>query len=490
VLVITSALPLSPIGTAVAAQDGCGDIQTSEVMMGFIGILDNAADCLGGSGSVPEQLNTTDARETKTQVYGALSSVRETQRAANDTRTNTLEMSRAIARMEAKNAYIRALDNGSTETEARLAAHEAVDEFYSPMEAQVITQWNIRLAELERATNATVNATDVSDSYISAKLRNTDTESYTFQTLIFEQGDYTLANGTTVTSTVLKATWDWSGGSAPIYFYTNGYKWGEGDNDSSGARFDHIYVDKPYADYSGDGMTYLDIEDNPYADQLQAIQAQEEQVDANVNTFVNNTYDAWEAGRINSSDLVDPYLAAREYGPEDGYQTWALRSLMSMGQASPQNLSEFGQMNVTDLATGQTHRGILLSDGLPESGSFTVGTTYDATNLSGPQYVITGSETVELDGQFRVDSATNDSGATVNTVEYNRVRYQTSNISEYKQQVQDLQVALAETEARQQRLRNQLNGGVGFGGLFGGGSINQTIALLVIAALAGAALLN
>jgi len=457
--------------------------------------LTNIVDCTPPVGnSVPDKLTATDANETRAELYGSLAAVEESANAANDTRANALAGSEMIALLEAKNRYVRALDNGATEPSARLAAHQWTADNYTRMQSQMLNQWEIQVAELERAWNHAQNSPNVSaSSFITADISNpSGDKSIQYNRFTFVNTTVTLANGSTRTVRAPKL---------------HGEYWNPGYSHSKTAvtvdpftstpttqhndiRLHAIRIAQPYDEFAGGSFVYLDTDPNPYAASNERITSQRQSVNGEINDFVNGTYDAWEAGRINTSDMVDPYMADRN-GPGGDYQTWALRSLMSMGHATPQNISEFGQMNVTDLSTGQTHRGILLSDGLPDSGSFTVGNTYDAANLTGPQYVITGSQTVELDGPFSVDSATNASGSNMTAVGYNRVRYRTTNLTEFKQQMDAIEVALAETEARQQRLRNSLNNGSGFGGLFGGGgSINQTIALLVIAALAGAALLN
>lgn len=414
-------------------------------------------------GSVPDELNATDARETKAELYGSLAVVEESSKAANDTRTNTLAGSEMIALMESKKRYVRALDDGATEPAARLEAHQWTADNYTRMQAQMLNHWEIQVHELERAWHHAENTSGVTaSSFITADISNpSGDKSISYEGLAnFKNRTYTLANGTTRTVRVPKVHvkyWNPGHSKSTTRFVISPFE-SDPRSEYNDVQIDAIRIAKPYDEFSSGSFVYLDFTPNPYAASNQRIKEQRQSVDAEINDFVNGTYDAWEAGLINTSDMVDPYMADRN-GPDGDYQTWALRSLMSMGHASPQNISEFGTMNVTDLSTGKTHRGILLSDGLPESGSFTVGQTYSAENLTGPQFVITGSQTYELDGQFRIDDATTASGENQTTVGYNRVRYRTTNLTEFKQQMDDIERALAEIEARQQNLRN---GGGGF----------------------------
>jgi len=498
VLLVSSAVtgPASAAPIDIGEQTTCSAVTGATMSVPVAGPLMSAAlehSVCTSEGSVPDELNATDARETKAELYGSLAVVEESSKAANDTRANALAGAEMIALMESKKRYVRALDNGATEPSARLEAHQWTADNYTRMQSQMLNHWEIQVHELERAWNHAQNTTNVTaSSFIQADISNPDgSKSIAYNGMTFTNTTVTLLNGSTRTVRAPKLQ---------VEYWNPGYKHyneavvaGPFSNGPSTeyneVQVNAVRISRPYSEFSGESFVYLDFSPNPYAASNNRITAQRESVDGEINDFVNGTYDAWEAGLINISDMVDPYMADRN-GPDGDYQTWALRSLMSMGHASPTNLSQFGQMNVTDLSTGQTHRGILLSDGLPESGGFTVGNTYDAANLTGPQFIITSSQTYKLEGSFRIDDATTASGENLTTVSYNQVRYRTTNLTEFKQQMEDIRVAQAEIEARQQRLRNSLNDGLGFGGLFGGSSISQTVALLVIAALAGAALLN
>jgi len=56
------------------------------------------------------------------------------------------------------------------------------------------------------------------------------------------------------------------------------------------------------------------------------IQSQNTEVQGEMDTLADNTYDAYQNGRINNSDLVDPYLLASEYSPGSEYQSGQPRS--------------------------------------------------------------------------------------------------------------------------------------------------------------------
>lgn len=243
-------------------------------------------------------------------------------------------------------------------------------------------------------------------------------------------------------------------------------------------------VKAPTTDYE-----YVHAVDFPtYHDRWNRIEDQNNATQERITTFVNQTYDKWEAGLINSSDLVDPYLGAREYSPEDDFQTWSLMSLSSMGLNSPQNLSTFGQMEVVDETTGIVYQGILMSDSNPPSGKFEVNQTYNASNLSGPQFVVTGSQQEELDGNFTIRSMTNSDGRQIDNTTYREVDYQTADLNELDALYSDLAELRNEIEAYE-RSTSSGGGGALFGGLLDGlgglGGLGQQIIVLILVGLGG-----
>jgi hypothetical protein len=204
-----------------------------------------------------------------------------------------------------------------------------------------------------------------------------------------------------------------------------------------------------------------------------------------MDVFINNTFDQYQAGELNSSDLVDPYLGAREYSPNASFNEWALRSLLAAGYDGPENLSNIGEMDVTNHETGARYTGILMSDGQPEAG-FVLGENYDAGNVSGSQFVVTENNTHELTGLFTVNSATDAEGKEIQeNITYKNITYETANTTEYAVLQQRLQNLTAQINARQQTLRNSGGGGLfdGFGFSLGGvGGMGLPVVLLAAAA--------
>ncbi|NLV08815.1 hypothetical protein GOC74_02550 [Halomicrobium mukohataei] len=204
-----------------------------------------------------------------------------------------------------------------------------------------------------------------------------------------------------------------------------------------------------------------------------------------MDTLVNNTYSEYQAGDINNSDLVDPYVFQHEMKADGNYQGWAAAQLTMLGTNSPEAMDSMGRFSVS--AESGEYTGVLMSQTNPASGQFAVNQTYDPANISGTQYVVTDSQIHELTTPFEIRSIETTDGERRQNVTIEKTTYETAdvNTTQLAKLYENLAYERAQWEAREQDL-----GGGGGGGFLGGGSIDQTVALLALAALAGAALLG
>ena len=242
-----------------------------------------------------------------------------------------------------------------------------------------------------------------------------------------------------------------------------------------------LEINGPTSSY--DDLDYLDPDE--YGTRMAEIESQHTNVTADMDTLVANTYDAYQSGEINNSDLVDPYVFSQEFSPGDQYQGWAAAQLTMLGTNSPEAMDSIGRFNVS--TAGGDHTGVLMSQTNPDSGQFAVNQTYDPANISGTQYVVTDDRIVELTTPFEIRSIETTDGERRQNVTIEKTTYETAdvNTTQLTKLYENLAYERAQWEAREQDL-----GGGGGGGFLGGGSIDQTVALLALAALAGAALLG
>lgn len=410
-------------------------------------------------------VNTTklaqqDALETKTSIYQSASTQKQNNDILKTSFGNYVQDTESIARMEAKSAYIRALENGSSEAVARTKAIGAVEDYYATKQIQLARSFETAARLSGNLRSQANQSANVSADFVSLTYDNQQRWSG-YDVDVFN-ASVSLVNGSSVDTARVGESPDNS------LSVNNGGFSASGDSATQRA----LGVKPPSSNYN---KTIL-LDASGYASLWSEIESQQSNVQSEVDTFINNTYSAYEKGQINSSDLVDPYLEARDYSPEEDHEAWAIRSLTAAGVAPPDNASMFEAMTVQDHASGETVEGLLMSDGLPSGGGFEVGKTYNADTLTGLQYVVKQDTQHELSGNFTVKNATRPDGSAYNgTIGYSDVDYQTTNISEFKQRMDDLQKTMAEIEARQTELR-----GGGSGGPILGGDSSKAIGLVVI----------
>lgn len=480
VLVVASTVPAGPVGTAAANPwaDCSGLAENPEALyIGLIGAFSNCHLNLG-SGTVADNLTGLDANETKSELYGSLSSVSEQSQNGNVSMRNKLTMTKSIARMEAKNAYIRALNNSSSEASARLEADRALNNFTAVQQAELLNRWEVQMQEFKRAHGHASEATGVSASSFLRPTFDASGVDYwveIWQSWSFGTETITLANGSTMNVTTLTGHYEAGQTSGGSYIGAQESVTIRPTDriakDGVGIRTASLDVATPYA---GDGLSsfeYLSLSPNGYGAQWHQIKQQRQEVDANVNDYINGTYDQWEAGKIDTSDLIDPYVAAREHSPSEDFQAWALMSLQMTGSNTVGNMSNFGHMAVTDLETGNQYTGIAMSDGVPAGGQFEANSTYNASQIDGPQYVVTNSSIETLNGEFRVGKMETADGEVIQNVTYTNITYKTNDLSGYKQRIETLNDQIAEINARQDKLRGTIGGGLW------GGSVPPEVAL-------------
>lgn len=515
---------VDPTGEAQALA--CGGLCIAGVA-GAAAIAGGAihAEYFAGDKINETELQVVDAQETEKNVYQGGVTQAQNNRILTDSLSNYLNDTESTALMVGKNAYIRTLNNGTAEAQAREQAKAAVSDYYSVKQKQLLAQWETSTAytsslreslETHAEANESLVYVDYSDMTDSNAQLNESATHFEAQTTA------TLENGTTVTYQTASVRWSVvnSGGTTETYqrpmaityegLDTSGdiltspdteikdYQGGGIVYNSGGerVRFHGLNVAPPTEDYNTEAyLRYWE-----FNKMWKEIDSQNSEIHNRLDTFITNTYSEYQTGEINNSDLIDPYLGTREYGPESSYGSFTLRSLVSMGMQPPANMSGVGEMTIQNFETGETMTGILMSDGTPEGGEFRLNTTYDAATLQGQQFVVNTDDgtSSELTGQFEIKKVRKPDGSTLNsdTIAYETVDYQTTDTAEYKQLTEQLKNYTVALESRQQALRSGGGGGLldGVGGSLGLGLNNTQVAgvlaLLAFLALALLAVLS
>ncbi|MDS0279376.1 hypothetical protein NDI85_16365 [Halomicroarcula sp. S1AR25-4] len=428
-------------------------------------------------------VNTTglDAQQVKQDLYQSGLNQQASAENYQTTVDNTLQHSETQALIIGKNAYIRALNNGSSKAAATNEANQAIANFYAVKQLQLINEWERSVLHYEYMVSVAKSESGISQDhhdtgsasgrFLHAEyLQNGTNEYYAWNDY---QGDTstTLLNGTTVSYNsyrILRK--EGSGGTigSGQVNVTTGRINPTGEASAGG----RLVVEN-----TSTGAQYVYMDPTEYSTRWTDIENQYQATTGEMETLINNTYDAYQAGEIDNSDLVDPYVLASERSAGDDFQGWAATQLTLLGQNSPENYDQMGSFNVTT-KTGDSYRGILFSPENPASGQFAANQTYDPSAIGGTQYIVTSDRIRELNENFTVQNITTTDGERVQNVTIEKTVYKTSNLTELKQQYEDLAYRRAQIEAREQALKE-----AGGGGLFGGGSVSPIIAISVIGTL-------
>ncbi|QGA81098.1 hypothetical protein [Halomicrobium sp. LC1Hm] len=426
---------------------------------------------------VNNDVNTTntDAEQLEIDIYQSAQNQQASTEVYHTTLNNYLEDTATQARIIGKNAYIRALNNGSSESVATSEAKDAVADYYAKKQVHLADMWTLGMENYQYRKDVISNESGISSGYLSQQ-HHSDYSSWATDPSLgaFVDETMTLTNGSTTTVTGVEASGD-MGGDCLMDVTVDPQK-ASYHCDPSSWWYDGHSMNAPNSNY--ESLPHHNA--SRYVDRWDAIESQNDAVQNDMDTLATNTYDEYQAGEINNSDLVDPYVLSNDFSAGDEHQSWAAAQLTLLGTNSPEAMSNMGEFNVTT-ADGTTHTGVLMSQSNPSTGQFEVNTTYDTANITGPQFVVTADRLVELDGEFTIDSIETTDGESRQNVTIEKTTYETAdiNVTQMKQLYENLQKERAQWEAREQNLR----GGAG------GFAFGNSTTLGILAALAGGMLL-
>ncbi|MDQ2073495.1 hypothetical protein RBH20_13205 [Haloarcula sp. H-GB4] len=439
-------------------------------------------DRTGIPGSTTVNTTETDAQQSKVDIYQSAQNSKAQGEFYRTTLDNYLSDTKTQARIIGKNAYIRSLNKGDSKAAAKTSAKQAVNDYYSVKQANLIRHWNLKVQHGEYLQKTVSNESGISSDYITLDLvDNYDTGHVEAQSVAFDTGTrtVTLVNGTSMSVDTVDITGhaftdaafsSTASSSVGLTDPSPSFGFPE-DGVAGGARSiqikqnDVVSQNLDYIEFGADYQRFSEIE------------AQNEAVLSDMETLANNTYSAYQTGEINNSDLVDPYVLASQQSAGDEFQGWAASQLTLMGTNSPENFDQIGSFNIST-ESGQQYEGVLFSQENPASGQFENGTTYNPNQIGGTQYVVTSDRIVELQSNFTVDKITTTDGKNVQNVTIQKTTYETTNVTELKQQYEDLAYKRAQIEAREKALKQSAGGG-----LLGGGSVPPVVALAIIGTL-------
>lgn len=483
VLVVTSS-GLAPVGTAAAAEQGNCSTLDDFVMFLTLGAV-NAEDC-SRQAYVEDAINDmeqSDANQTKVDIYSAASGAKAGQEAWAAPYDNYVNDTQSVAWMKAESAVADAYASGMSKAEAKVAARQAVAEYYHTKQKNLVEQWNVSVSQAATLNEQAEMEENVSGYFVKANATG-DPDYGSYKEEFLGLGDdkllTTVDNQTIYAKTAHVRAGGHNGDSNADIGPTDGQHAYEQNTDSSShmVYLDGIEVQAPNTNY--DVMTYMKFA--AFQDRWNRIESLNNNLQSEVDVFVDATWSDFDSGQINATDVISSHTAMFEYGVRSGNESeglWRSTAALAMMGYDVPNLNSSGTMTVE--YSGQTYTGLVMAKNAP-NGSWQTGATYYTDSLEGPEFLLTTEgEKIDLDGSFTVTGMTAKDGSQLNETQTTKYVYKTSNTSELLEMQQQL------IELRQE-IEDREPDGAGDGSGSGSGFSNTQI-MVGLAALAGAALL-
>lgn len=483
----------APVGTASASHDCSFSHPLVVVVEDLAKNFVEGDDCNIFHGSTEvDPAEYQEAQQVHSELYSQALGQASQQEVLGTAFSNYLQDTTTIAKLEGKNRFIRSLENGSSQAQAIADSREATLDYYASRQATLLKSFESQVMSLDRIHNSASSEQNLSAGDVML-VNSTDPggggrRGDGIASFSIQNESVQLVNGSSRTvmtahgQTIGGTAWDVTPDTGGTLANDRPYLW--------------VAITAPSSEASGGSTPIKMLNGSKWTSLWSDIDSQGVQQANEVEDFANSTYDQWDAGLINSSDLVDPYLGAREYSPSGGSE-WSERTLSALGILPPEEAEDLRSMQIVDETTGITYEGTLMSDGNPTNASgFTVGETYNATQITGKQFVATANGPERLTGEFTIANASGfEDGPSFgqgDVIHYSNPDYQTADLQEFKNLSRQIQQIRADLEARERKIEAEASGGGGglfdFDGLgaslpFGGAGIVVVIGAIVVLGL-------
>ncbi|SFR85762.1 hypothetical protein SAMN05216559_0133 [Halomicrobium zhouii] len=459
VLLLTTAIvPGGPTGTAAAAETGECDRVDDFVMFVTLGLV-NSDSCSRQAyvNDAIKEMQQSDANQTKVDIYSAAVGQQADGEAYTATYDNYLNDTESVAWMKAETAIAQAYENGSTKSQAKVAARQAIADYYSVKAVNLIEQQNATLHQYGYLAEQAQQETNISADFVRyAGYNGYDNHDIYDSPVTTDPGttQVTLPNGSTYQAPTMTVSSGNGDGKISIV-------------DPAAAR----YSDQPDT-HSGWWALQVQAPNSNYQDthvydfrddhrRWNRIQSMNDQLQAEANNYVNATWQDFDSGQINSSDVISSHTAMFEYGVRGANESEGLyrstAALAMMGYDTP-NLNSSGTMTIE--YRGVEYNGLVMARNAP-NGTWSANTTYNTSNIDGPVFMLTTTgEKIDFgDGQeFTIRALKAKDGTTIQQTETTKYVYKTANTT----QMLEMQKQLI--ELRQEIEDREPDQGAGSGG--------------------------
>lgn len=454
-------LVFSAFGGGLAVQPAsathdCSNVD-SLVFFGSLTIL-NYDKCAQDhtAGSV-EDVRDASTNQTKMDIYNAALSQNAQQRSATSVYDNYLNDTEATAWMAAEAAIARAYKNGSSKALAKSKAKKAIQDYYAVKQKNLVGTWNANVVAVHILAERAANESDIGGQYVDIEASGySDSGTYlhdnpgngTIQLVNSSSADIRYLNGYFSDAS---ATYEYHGSQ------TIGIVRQPGSTSNGGQmNYPHtVWVDAPDADYSRIAL----MKPAEYRNRWNRIESQNSALQSEVDPFVNSTWDAYTAGTINATDVLSSVNQMERYGTD--YQNGStnlynsVAALSALGLDTPE-LNGTGTMAVTYNTVD--YHGLVMAREAP-NGSWQANTTYNASNISGPVFLVTtDGKKIDLSGNFTIGTISSTDGSTVTEVTATKVVYKTANTSELLDKMQRIEELRKDMESKEQSAASDSSG--------------------------------
>lgn len=412
-------------------------------------------------------------------LYAGGMALHESQETAVATVNNRLVDTRAPAYTEAKIAMIREYNAGGNESEVRESAYDAVDEIYSPIMVNLNSLWIQKVEYWNYTWRAEVQR---DNSYgIWAGNQNLPLEDCSGDNLCpnISDREMTLPNGSTVPTVVIHGD-HFEAGLLDIHWTDEDTLAGDlptrvpsGDdnaivlkNDNTGDNI--VLLEVPHEgsetwwveDDFGGPHVGIGAEDEKLHYHFNQINQQITQIKENIDPLVNDTFDQYEPGDLDTTEVLSPIELAQR-GATDynstGFYTFHAAQLATMGYAG-----DIGHSHTID-SNGTTYDGTLFYTG-DDVEVLEIGTEYTPSELNGTfvmsyQVDENSSDVIELEEPFVItDQTDTQTGETVENASIESYTYETVNSSDLSDELEELHQLKEELD----EIADSSSGGGGF----------------------------
>lgn len=380
---------------------------------------------------------------------------------------NYLNDSHTTAWSKAEVAIAEAWANGSTKTETRADARQAIDDYYSRMQVNRIKAWNVTVSTHANLADRARNESGVSPPYSARQDGSWIENSDGLEIYAGGSTEYTLANGTTVG--VARLLVESSGSSYQAWFHP---KSGPQDLTTTSNTIEAIALYPPSDET--DRTIVLDFAQAKT--RYEGLNESAVSLKSEVVAFNDAVYSGLENGTVDSRDIISRNTLLFEYGTKaiDGNDFYdSVGAIAALGLDTP-GLSGSGLMEIEH--NNSTFTGMVFARNAP-NGTWEKGVTYNASNITGPVFIASTTGDYEaVSDEFTITSLTNKNGETVNSVETTEYNYQTANVTDL---IEKMERTLALSMEIQDRQNDGGTGGTGgdsgFNFNFGAGGIGVLV---------------